>query len=269
MTESNSIKSSSGNGFSSCTSIDKFVQLFSHVKILYPKDSLHSISPRVTLTDKAFDFLLCRFIPLHAKYDMCIAKYNEKSKYFFMYELLSTIALYGKRSVVIDCEGLFSVSGNIYHEFYLKGASKGNVEFVTKYHDNEPKTKITSVTEVKNVTSSDLVEVIEGGQPKTKITSVTEVKNAISPNLVEVIEGGKPKTKITSVTEVKNVISSNLVEVIGGGKIYQFFAQLSVAVEYNRLISCNDDVWGSYTDGNIWIFACAKPDKNEADLQVV
>jgi hypothetical protein len=28
---------------------------------------------------------------------MCIAKCNEKSKYFFMYELLSTIALYGNK----------------------------------------------------------------------------------------------------------------------------------------------------------------------------
>jgi hypothetical protein len=52
------------------------------------------------------------------------------------------------KSVVIDCKDLFSMSGNIYHEFYLKGASKGHVEFVTKCHDNEPKTKTTSVTEV-------------------------------------------------------------------------------------------------------------------------
>jgi hypothetical protein len=208
MTQINSETSSNRNGFSSC----KFKDLFSHVEILYPNATSHSISPKVTLTDKAFDFILCRFIPLHAKYDLCIVKCNEISKYFFMYEFLSTIALYGykfKNNVRIKCDN--EDSANIYHEYNLSSlnACKGPLEFVTKSQD---------------------------------------------------------ETKITSVTEVKKVISSNFSEVVVGGKMYQFFAQLSVAVEKNRLNNCWDDVWGSFTDGNIWIFACATSDKNKNDL---
>jgi hypothetical protein len=103
-----------------------------------------------------------------------------------MYDLLSTIALYGHKSkfnVIINCddEEPFDTSANIYHEF-------GPVEFVTQCQYNESNTKFTSVTEVKKVISSNF-------------------------------------------SEVKKVISSNLSEVVVDGKIYQFFAQLSVAVE--------------------------------------
>jgi len=218
MNESASINSRGSRtptaGFSSFKSFSKFSTTFPHVTINHKAD----IIPSVVLNEEAFKYFMLRFLPLETRFDSCVKKGNEKSMYFLVYELLSTVATYGK---VKETEGvqlsfndqkLEDYSAFLHHEFSLANTEKtanGPVEFVTSFHQNVNKNN-------------------EG------IVSLVEVKHSMLP-------------------------TESIFETTENNPIYQFYAQLAVAVENNRL---NENpglfLWGAYTDGYTWIFARAK-----------
>ena len=211
---------SEGGGFSSIVSRTKFTERFKHVVLQYPTcDTM--LQPHFTLDEDALKLFLTRFIPSAVKFESVMLTENEKSLYFFIYGLLSFVALYQQKKVVLDVSSEISENVDptafLYHEFELgdrNSAAKGPIEFVTRY-----------------------------GRESAATTSVFEVK--------------------------KEPISENVFRNSTQNTLFQFLAQLSVAVEMNRSVNCTVPVFGGYTDGYCWIFAKAVPCGEDVNDKII
>ena len=209
-------------GFSQFKSLTAFSNIFPHVKI-----GNTSLSPRVQLDDAAFDYFMNRFIPLETRFDSCVVKRNEKTMYFLVYELLSMVATFEK----VKSEGV---------KISLRcGDDDGDDEAYDKVNIAEISAYVHHEMQLSNTSET-------ANGPVAFVTSFQG--HSQSDNL------------ITSVIEVKHrLISSEAIfDSRENNEIYQFYAQLGVSVENNRLKGPPRDVWGAYTDGYTWIFACAK-----------
>ena len=219
---SGSRKSGEGRcgGFSQFRSSIVFSNIFPHVRICHP-----SLSPRVQLDNNAFDYFMNRFIPLEIRFDSCVVKRNEKTMYFLVYELLSLVATFDK----VKSEGA-TISIRFDDDDDYDGG-KVDIADVSAYVHHEMQLSNESKT------ANGPVEFVTSYQRPSK-----------------------PDGVITSVIEVKHklISSESIFDSYENNEIYQFYAQLSVSVENNRLKGSFEDVWGAYTDGYTWIFACAK-----------
>ena len=147
MTEDASISSrSSGKpkscGFSSFKSLSKFTATFPHVRINEKAD----INPAVVLDEGAFEYFMLRFLPLKTKFDSCVKERgNEKALCFLIYELLSTVATYGKINekegvrLAFNDQTLEEYSDFLHHDFSFANTGETNygpVKFVVSFQQN-------------------------------------------------------------------------------------------------------------------------------------